>query len=280
MSVSIGKINNLLILKDAPPGFYLEGGVDGEILLPGRYIEQGMKPGDFIDVFIYLDSEDRLVATTEKPLAMVGDFTPLKVVSLNQRVGAFLNWGLSKDLLLPFREQLGMVRIGQIVVVAVYLDLKSNRIVASMRLEKHVKRQMPTYSPGECVEILVTSETPLGYNVIVDNLYLGLLYHSNLSGPLELGKRMPAYVHNIREDRKIDLRLDAAGYEKKVGSLKEEVYEALKRGGGRLEFDIKSDPQKIRQSFGVSKNAFKMAISALYKERRIKFESGGMTLIK
>src|SRR2546430_1027642 len=150
-------------------------------------ISPGAVPGDMLDVFVYLDSEDRLVATTETPHAVVGECAYLKVISVNPRIGAFLDWGLSKDLLLPFREQEFHVRAGQRVIAFIYLDPKSNRIVASTRLNRHLNRKAPTYANGQPVGLLITGKTPLGYNAIVENAHRGLLYHSNLAGPLEPG---------------------------------------------------------------------------------------------
>lgn len=280
MNVSIGKRNTLRVIKDAPPGLYLDGGDDGEILLPGRYIPKGTKPDDVLDVFIYLDSEDRLVATTEQPKVLVGEFAPLKVVGTNQRIGAFLDWGLSKDLLLPFREQIGSVRMGETVVVYVYLDRVSNRIVATMRFEKHLRKVDPPYKRGDKVDVLVASQSPLGYNVIVDHAYQGLLYNTNMSGALNIGEKKQAFVHTVRQDRKIDLRLDASGYQEKVGSLKDLVMEELKKHHGKMPYTDKTDPEVIRQVFGCSKNAFKLAVSALYKKRIIQFEEGAIVLVK
>jgi uncharacterized protein len=277
---TIGKRNQLKIVREASPGLYLDDGEGGEILLPGRYIPKGSKPGDVLDVFVYLDSEDRPVATTETPLAMAGDFAALRVVSVNERVGAFLDWGLMKDLLLPFREQVGPVYEGEKVVVYIYLDEKSTRLVASMRLNKHLCKGKAPYKNGEEVSLLITSKTPLGYNVIVENQYGGLLYHSNLAGPLEIGKKMKGFVHSIRPDFKIDLRLDASGYKERVAPLKEQILLALKAGGGRFDFDIKSSPEKIRNAFGVSKNTFKEALSGLYKDRVVVFRNGGTELVK
>src|SRR5215212_3526137 len=177
---TIGRRNTLKIVREAPPGLYLDGGELGEILLPKKYIPHDIKPKDLLDVFVYLDSEDRLVATTETPLAEVGEFAALKVVGLNPNVGAFLDWGLEKDLLLPFREQDKPLRIGQRVAVFVYLDAHSNRIVASARLGRHLSKENPKFSDGQPVNLLVTSKTPLGYNTIIENSYRGLLYHDRV----------------------------------------------------------------------------------------------------
>jgi len=175
----IGRRNSLPIVRAAAPGLYLNGGELGEILLPGRYIPANIKPGDRLDVFVYLDSEDRLVATTETPKVMVGEFACLKVISVNSRVGAFLDWGLAKDLLLPFREHDGLVRPGQWLTVYVFLDETSRRIVASARLHRHLKGGENTYHERQPVNLLILSRTPLGYNAIVDNDRLGLLYHDH-----------------------------------------------------------------------------------------------------
>jgi uncharacterized protein len=273
----IGKRNRLQVVREAPPGLYLDAGGDQEILLPGRYIPRGIKMGDEIDVFVYLDSEDRLVATTETPLTTVGEFSYLKVISMNEQIGAFLDWGLSKDLLLPFREQVGQVQVGQRVVVYTYLDTKSSRIVASMRLNQHLSGKFPKYKDGQAVQILISSKTPLGYNAIVENEFSGLLYSTNLSAPLQVGASLKAFIHSVRPDGKIDLKLDASGYQK-VTSIREQILEALKRNGGRLEFDIKSSPAEIRKAFNVSKNTFKLALSALYKDRIVHFVRDGTEL--
>ena len=275
---TIGKRNLLSVVRESSPGLYLDGGELGEILLPGRYIPRDLKQGDQLDVFIYLDSEDRLVATTETPLATVGEFACLEVISVNVNIGAFLKWGLAKDLLLPFREQTMPARVGQKVVVAVLLDPKSNRIIASARLHRHLNRQPPTYVTGQAVELLVTEETPLGYKAIVENAHAGLLYRDNLSAPLLIGQKIKGFVRTIRPGGKIDLSLDASGY-KRVAPLKQQIVEALQRNGGRLDFDDSSSPEAIRDMFGVSKNAFKLALGALYKSRRIRFQKPGIELL-
>ena len=275
---TIGKRNTLTVTRLSAPGAYLAWGEQGEILLPRRYLTKDLGPGDRVDVFVYLDSEDRLVATTETPLAMVGEFACLQVVSVNPNVGAFLAWGLSKDLLLPFREQLDRVRVGERVVVFIHLDDKTDRIVASARLNRHLSRQAPPYSAGQAVSLLVVSQTPLGYNALVEGAHQGLLYHDNLSSPLAVGQKLKGFVRAIREGGKLDLSLDAAGYQR-VASLTEQIIQALERRGGRLQLDDNSPPQEIRAVLGVSKKAFKQALGALYKQRRIQFTSPGIQLL-
>jgi predicted RNA-binding protein (virulence factor B family) len=275
---TIGRRNRLSIERSAGPGLYLNGGELGEILLPGRYIPADVKPGDKLDVFVYLDSEDRLVATTETPKAMVGEFACLKVVGINPRVGAFLDWGLSKDLLLPFPEQEVPVRVGKTVAVYVYLDPKSNRIVASARLRRHLNRSGDTYQEKQPVNLLIIGRTPLGYNAIVNNDRLGLLYHNTVGVPLTIGQRMQGYVRVVREDGKLDLTLDQAGYSR-VMPLKLRILSALKDHNGQLALDDDSSPEVIREQFQCSKKAFKQALGALYKSRRIAFIRPGIRLL-
>ncbi len=274
----IGRRSTLSIVRESAPGLYLNGRELGEILLPRRYIPRHLKPGDKLDVFIYLDSEDRLVATTETPLVMAGEFAHLKVVSVNPRVGAFLDWGLPKDLLLPFREQEVPVRAGQKVIAHVHLDTKSNRIVASTRWNRHLSKDTPAYADGQRVALLITGETPLGYSAIVENAHQGLLYRDQSSTLLGVGDRVKGFVRTVRPGGKIDLSLDAAGY-KRVASLQVQIVEALERNGGRLAFDDATSPESIRAAFGVSKKAFKQALGALYKSRRIRFQNPGIELL-
>jgi hypothetical protein len=266
-------------VRAAPPGLYLDGGELGEILLPGRYIPADLKQKDKLDVFVYRDSEDRLVATTETPLAMVGEFAYLKVISVNRNIGAFLDWGLAKDLLLPFREQEFPVRAGDSVIVHVCLDEKTNRILATTRLNRHLSRDTPVYRNGQPVNLLILGRTPLGYNAIVENAHRGLLYHDNLAAPLLTGQKLKGFVRTVRPGGKIDLRLDASGY-KRVAALTDQIVQALESNAGRLAFDDDSPPEAIRQKFGVSKNAFKQALGKLYKRRRILFLKPGIQLIE
>jgi predicted RNA-binding protein (virulence factor B family) len=274
----IGKRNILSIVRASAPGLYLDGGELGEILLPGRYIPRDLAPKDKLDVFVYRDSEDRLVATTETPHAMVGEFAYLKVISVNRQIGAFLDWGLAKDLLLPFREQDIPVRAGQRVVVYVCLDVKTDRILATTRLNRHLNRETPAYRNGQPVNFLITGKTPLGYNAIVENAHRGLLYHDNLAAPLAAGQKLKGFVRTVRPGGKIDLSLDASGY-KRVAALTDQIVQALERNGGRLNFDDDSSPEAIRQKFGVSKKAFKQALGKLYKARRIRFQNPGIELL-
>ncbi len=275
---TIGKRNTLTIVRDSTPGIYLDGGEHGEILLPNRYVPKQFAPGDRLEVFVYRDSEDRLVASTETPRATVGDVATLKVISVNPRVGAFLDWGLAKDLLLPFREQTGPVQVGQDVVVRVYLDPKSERIVASMKLNKNSALEAPSYRTGEQVEFLIVERTPLGYKALVEGKHPGLLYHESISVPVAIGQKLKGFVRALRPDGKLDLSLNEAGY-RRVAPLALRIVQALQRSGGRLGLDDDSPPEAIRQEFGASKKAFKQALGTLYKSRRIRFAKPGIELL-
>lgn len=273
----IGKRNILTVVRDSTPGIYLDDGEHGEILLPNRYVPRGVAKGDRLEVFVYRDSEDRLVATTETPLAEVGDVATLKVISINHQVGAFLDWGLAKDLLLPFREQTGPVRVGQEVVVRIYVDDNTQRIVATMKLAQD-QEMAPLYRPGEKVEFVVTEEVPLGYKVLVEDRHPGLVYKDSIHSPISIGQTLKGFVRAVRPDGKIDLSLDQAGYQK-VAPLALRIVQALERGGGKLGFDDDSAPEDIRKEFGASKKAFKQALGTLYKSRRIRFTKPGIELL-
>lgn len=271
----IGRRNRLTAVRQAPPGFFLDGGTRGEILLPGKYIPADLKVGGEVDVFIYRDSEDRLVATTGKPFAEVGDFAFLEIVGVQPGIGAFLDWGLEKDLLLPRREQSGFLRVGQRVVVHIFLDEKSDRIAATMRLHRWFSKVPPAYAKDQAVRLMISGETPLGYNAIVDNAHRGLLYNSDLAGPLEIGKVLDGFVRTVRPDGKLDLALDRTGFAR-IAPLTEQILNALMAAGGSLPYDDSSSPEAIRAAFGVSKKAFKQAVGILYRQRLIRIEAGAI----
>ena len=275
---TIGERNALRVVRESKSGLYLDGDKLGEILLPGRYIPKGTVPGDYLEVFIHHDSEDRLVATTEIPRVCVGEFAVLKVISVNPNVGAFLDWGLSKDLLLPMREQAHRVRAGESVVAYVFVDRRSRRIVATSKLEKHLSQTKPSYTPGQKVALLIAGESDLGYKALIEKAHLGLLYKSEIGAPLAIGQSLDGYVRAIRPDGKIDLGLDPVGY-KRIAPLTEQILEALKAAPGNwLPFGDHSRPEDIRTQFGVSKKAFKQALGALYRQRQIQLTDGGIRL--
>lgn len=267
--VAIGERNALRVVRESKHGLYLDGEGLGEILLPGRYIPKGTTSGDYLEVFVHRDSEDRLVATTEIPRACMGEFTAMKVVSFNPQIGAFLDWGLSKDLLLPMREQTRRVKVGESVVVYVFLDKRSGRIAATTRLDRHLNRTKPPYAGGERVQLLLADETPLGYKAIVDGTHWGLLFKTDVTIPLTIGQKLEGYVRAIRPDGKIDLSLQPSGYQR-IAPLTERIIQTLEASGGRLALSDCSTPEEIRATFGTSKKAFKQAIGALYRQRRIR----------
>lgn len=275
----VGETNLLTILHKASPGIYLDGEDKGQILLPNQYCTPHMVPGGVIDAFVYRDSEDRLVATTRKPLAQVGEFAGLEVVSIHPRMGAFLNWGLDKDLLLPNREWAGEVEVGKKVVVLVRLDERTDRVVATARIDRHLDRSEPEFEPGEPVSLLVFGETPLGYKAIIDSTHTGLLYRNELPGPLSIGERLRGFIGKERFDGKIDLTLHESGYQR-IEPFSDVIHRKLQgTSDGFLPYHDKSPAADIMAEFGVSKRAFKQAIGGLYRDRRITIESDGIRLV-
>jgi hypothetical protein len=273
----IGKYNTLKIVKFTDFGVYLDGSELGEILLPRRYVRGDLRAGARVEVFLYLDSEDRLVATTEKPLAIVGDFAFLKVKAVNE-VGAFLDWGLPKDLLVPFREQRMPMAEGRSYFVFLYLDGASRRIVASAKLNKFIDPSPPAYAESQEVNLLIVKRTELGFNAIIDNAHWGVLYENEIFQELQIGQRVKGFIKKVREDQKIDLRLQQSGY-RKVTDLTGTILNALRANGGFLEITDHSSPERIRTLLGTSKKAFKMAVGALYKRRLIALEDNGLRLL-
>ena len=275
----LGKRNSLPILRQAPPGLYLDGGTHGEILLPGRYIQPGWAVGGKMDVFVYRDSEDRLVATTETPRAVVGEFAHLRVVTRNPSVGAFLDWGLEKDLLLPLREHAASLRPGDWALVRIALDERSDRIIASARLSRWLNLTPPAYTEGQPVKLIIESETPLGYRAIINHAHTGLLYRAELAAPLIIGQALDGFIRTLRPDGKIDLGLDPAGH-RRIAPLGEQIIAALRTAGGHLPYHDGSSPEEIRTAFGMSKKAFKQAIGVLYRDRRIRIAPDGIRLVE
>ena len=273
----IGKINNLYVVKEVDFGIYLDGGDLGEILMPKRYVIEGTQPEDMIDAFIYLDSEDRLVATTEKPLAMVEEFALLEVVSVTP-VGAFLNWGLPKDLFVPFREQRQPMEEGKKYLVYVYVDINSKRIAASSKIENYLDNLPMDYDEGEDVDLVIVNETDLGYNAIIDNSHLGVIFKNEVFQPLNPGDKIQGFIKKIRYDGKIDLCLQKAGYEK-ISEFADKIITELQKQNGFLALTDKSSPEDIYQTFKFSKKNFKAAIGALYKKRIITLEENGIRLL-
>lgn len=258
----IGNFNTLKISRITATGAFLSSEA-GEILLPGRLVPKGAAPGNELNVFIYVDSEDRLAATTRKPLAVVGDFALLKVKD-NVTVGTFLDWGLEKDLLLPFGEQTAPLRRGEEVLVRVYLH-SSDRVAASARLDKFLLPADGTLADGDMVELLIYAYSDLGAKVVINNTYGGLLFKNELFSTPNIGQRLQGYVKKIREDGKIDVTLRAGGA-REAAIDREVILDALKTRNGLLPLNDKSTPEAIAGLLRMSKKSFKKAIGGLYKE--------------
>ncbi|MFW5830701.1 MAG: S1 RNA-binding domain-containing protein [Prolixibacteraceae bacterium] len=273
----IGKVNTLEVVRETENGLYLDGEQLGEILMPQKFVTDEIRETNYATVFIYTDSEDRLVATTEEPLAKVGDFALLKVVATTS-FGAFLDWGLPKDLLVPLSEQRAKMKLGGEYVVHVYLDEKTDRIVASAKLDKFLDNTSPEYAPGDEVQLFIAEQTEMGYKAIVDKKFWGMLYNDQLFKPVAIGQEMTGFVNKVREDGKIDLLPEKPGYEK-VDVISEKILEELKANRGFLAVSDKTSPEMIREMFGISKKNFKKAIGGLYRKKLIRFESDGIRLL-
>lgn len=274
--VKIGNYNTLPVVKSVDFGVYLDGGDGLEILLPSRFIDRIPQVGELMDVFIYTDSEDRIIATTEHPYAQVGEFAFLEAVSVD-RIGAFLDWGLMKDLLVPFREQKVRMRAGKSYPVYLYLDDASKRVVASAKVEKFMGNVIPTYKIGDKVRIMVYRQTPIGYACVVDNLHQGMVYANEVFRHVELGECIDAYVKYVREDGKIDVTL-SPGAKQRTDDLSDRILEAMQANGGFVKLNDKSSPEEIKIAFACSKKDFKKAVGHLLKERKIKIEDSGLLI--
>ncbi|MFI3240701.1 MAG: S1-like domain-containing RNA-binding protein [Bacteroidales bacterium] len=262
--IRIGEVNKLVIKKGVDFGFYLDGGDDIEILLPLRYVTEEMKVDDEIEVFIYTDSEDRLVATTETPKAMVGDFAFLEVTAVT-RYGAFMDWGLLKDLFVPFSEQKVRMEIGNSYVVYLYVDHNTQRVVASAKLNKFLDNKSPRYEINDTVEIVVEKRTDLGYKVVVDNMYSGLVYNNEIFKPINIGEKMTAYIKNVRSDDKLDISLTSNKSVVRVKSLADIILDFMKDNGGKMSYTDSSSPEDIKAEFKCSKKDFKKTLGMLYR---------------
>ena len=255
------------VVKKVDFGMYLDGGDEGEVLLPQRYVPEGCKVGDELNVFIYLDNEERLVATTLTPLAKVGDFAFLNVAWVNE-YGAFLNWGLMKDLFCPFREQKMKMETGKGYIVHVHLDSESYRIVASAKIERYFSNEQPEYRQGDEVSLLVWQKTDLGFKVIIDNKYPGLVYKDQIFKDIHTGDRMKGYIGTIRPDGKIDVTLQPTG-RKMTTEFSEVLLQYMKEHDGVCRLTDKSPAEDIYKTFQVSKKNYKKAVGDLYKRRLI-----------
>ena len=273
-----GKISKLKIVKRSSFGLFLGDESGEEVLLPNKYCRDEMKPEGEVEVFIYRDSEGRKVATTLTPKIALHEFAQLKVNQASA-VGAFMDWGLEKDLMVPFREQKQNLEEGRWYIVYMDLDQKTDRLFASNRIERYIQNDIITVKEGEEVSMLVWQKTDLGYTVIINNIHKGLIFENEIFTSLRIGDLIPGFVKKIREDGKIDLALQAAGYRNTKDANSETVLTKLKENGGFLSVTDKSTPEEIYSAFGISKKAFKRSVGDLYKQKIITLESGGIRLL-
>ena len=275
--IELGSYNTLAILRDTRVGLFLGDDEGEEILLPGKYRPEHYEIGDTITVFCYLDNEQRPVATTLRPLIERDSFAPLEVAEVNQ-YGAFMEWGLEKHLLVPFREQSVPMKKGEVHVVYCYLDPKSSRLVASARLDRFLDNLELDLQPGQQVRLLVSRETDLGFEVVVDNRHKGLLFRDRVFRELKTGDRLDGYVQKIRPDHKLDITLEPIGY-RRLEPAASKIYEALQQAGGMLPLHDKSSPEAIQERLQMSKKMFKKGVGILYRERKIELRPDGIYLL-
>lgn len=276
--VQLGQYNTLPIVRFVDFGLYLDGGDGLEILMPKRYVPEGAKEGDEIRVFVYQDAEARLIATNEHPYATVGQFANLRINSVNQ-TGAFADWGTSKELLIPHREQAVKMEEGRRYIIYIYIDQVSGRIAGTSKLDKHLGNVPPTYKDGEEVEALIWRRTPLGYKAIINHQHVGMLYENQIFRDVRIGERLRAWVKAVREDEKIDLSLQPLGYRQMIDPAEATILKALHQHNGFMPLTDHSTPELIAFELQMSKKTFKKAIGSLYKQERIVIRPDGIELL-
>lgn len=275
--INIGAYNKLKVKKEADFGVYLDGG-EHEILLPKRYVPKGTKPGDELEVFLYHDSENRLIATTERPLGIAGDIVMLKAVDVTEQ-GAFLDWGLMKDLFVPKSQQMTKMHKGQEYLVKIYIDQLTGRVAATEKIDQYLSNENLTVKEKDVVDLLIYRRSDIGYVTIINNLHTGVLHFPDQFRPMDIGDRFTGFIKAIKEGNKIDVVPGRAGYEK-VEDESGKVLRLLREHNGYLPFHDKSDPEEIYAFFGMSKKTFKMATGALYKQQKIAFTKTGIQLLE
>lgn len=273
----IGRVSKFVVKRFMPQGIYISSeNTEKEILMPKRYVPQDIKEGDTLQAFVYHDNEGRLIATSLSPSITVGETKVLRCKACSTN-GAFFDWGIHKDLFVPFAEQQAKPKEGKFYAVHAYIDRISGKVVGSTKLAKHIGNIPAQYSKGECVPVIVVDKNEVGYRVIVDNIHWGILYFNELTNSLDMLSSHKAYVVRIREDGKIDLSINPVGYEK-VYSIENAMLSLLETNRGTLPIGDKSDPEYIRALTSLSKKTFKMVIGSLYKQRKIKIYPDRITL--
>jgi len=276
--IEVGKYSILRVVKIIKQGAYLASNADStEILLPKKYVPENLSVDDDIEVFIYRDSEDKLIATTEKPFAIVGEFAYLKVKSI-EKYGAFLDWGLRKDLLLPFSEQSDKIETGKRYLVRLYIDKITDRIVATQHINKFLRNKIENIKVGDEVRILICHKANLGYKVIVNNVYWGMIYYNQIFRDIKTGEKTKAWITKIRDDGYIDLSLQKSGIDE-IYDVEEKILKILNEKGGYMALSDKSKPDEIYCELEISKKVFKKTIGKLFKEKKIFIDDNGIRLL-
>lgn len=274
--VQVGQYNTLKVIRVVDFGVFLDDGKEG-ILLPKRFLPGPLRVGDELKVFVYHDSEDRLIATTQHPLGVVGDIVALKAVTVTQQ-GAFLDWGLMKDLFVPKSRQLMNMRVGGTYIVKIYLDQQTGRVAATEKIEAFLSNDPLTVKEKEAVKLIVYRRTDIGYTCIINGRHTGVLHFSDIFRNIQVGDNLTGFIKTIREDNKIDLVLGEEGYQR-IGGEAGKILEQLKASGGFLPYHDKSDPEDIYTNLGMSKKTFKMAIGQLFKQHVIEITDHGIRLL-
>jgi predicted RNA-binding protein (virulence factor B family) len=274
--IEAGHYYTLKVVKQVDFGLYLDA--DGEeILLPTRFVPHGAKEGDELEVFIYHDNENRLIATTQKPVATVGEVALMKVVGQTEH-GAFPSWGIMKDVFLPLSQQSNRIYEGKDYLVYLFIDQQTGRVTATEKLSRFITNDNLTVAEGDDVELIVWQQTDIGYKVIINHKHQGVLHFSDVFRDLEYGEKLKGYIKKIREENKIDIGIGEKGY-KRVTPETERILQLLEENNGYLPYSDKSSPEEIYSFFGISKKTFKMAIGSLYKERKIELAKTGIKLL-
>jgi len=275
--LQVGKMNKLKIKTIQRNGVYLDTERDTDLFLPKKSVPATSRVGDEIEVFVYVDKENTLQCTVQKPVATVGEYAVLKVVS-DSAAGAFLDWGMANDLLVPKAEQQHQMVQGNSYVVYIFLSEKTNRIVASSKLDKFLSHEAPAYKEGEKVDLILFEQTDLGYRALINRMHVGMIYSNEVFQKLKIGQQLEGYINRIRDDQKIDLILQQAGYQG-VDAVSQSILTIIQDHDGRVSVTDKSPPDNIYALFSVSKKVFKKAIGALYKKRIIRIDSDGISLV-
>ncbi|GAO41864.1 CvfB family protein [Flavihumibacter petaseus] len=272
-AIKVGDFNQLKVVRETGIGLYLDDGATG-ILLPKRFVPDNVRVGDELEVFVYHDSEDRLIATTQRPMGKVGDIVPLKAVSVTPQ-GAFLDWGLMKDIFVPRSKQLLPMRAGGVYIVKIYIDEQTGRVAATEKIESFLQNETLTVQEKDPVDLIVYRRTDIGYVLIINSQHTGVLHFSDIFRNIQVGDRMQGYIKTIRPENKIDLVLDRQGYDR-IGGEAGRILEMLDQQGGFLPYHDKSDPEDIYNVFGMSKKTFKMAIGNLFRQKLITISEQGI----